>query len=135
MDSLIPDQDQLVMNPEKQIDPDTRANVKTTDTGISPEKKTHPETGDSKEPHPEKEEEVKLSDSDNEYASDKNPDMSSNTVEPPAIPVEQTDPEKMGENPETEDTLDKEMVEPSTIPVEQPDPEKMVKIRKHITFQ
>ena len=53
LDPLIPNQDQPDMNPEKQTDPKRRENsgfekAKPTDTGIGPEKKTHPETGEKK---------------------------------------------------------------------------------------
>ena len=83
---LIPNQDKLLFIPKKETDPVTRGNVKPTDAGVGSEKNTNPENAN-------KEEEVKLSDSEIEYVSDAN--TSSNIeskdigaqeiVEPPAI--------------------------------------------------
>ena len=120
-DSLIPNQDKPVFNPKKETDPITWGNVKPTDAGIGSEKNTNPKNADKGE--------VKLSDSEIEYVSDAN--TSSNieskyigaqeTVELPAIWVEQPDPEK--ENPERVGNPVTDEVEPPTIPVEQPNPE------------
>ena len=120
-DLFIP-KDKLLFIPEKETDPVTRGNVKPTYAGIGSEKNTNAENAN-------KEEEVKLSDSEIEYVLDAN--TSSNIeskdigaqeiVEPPAIQVEQSDPEK--ENPEKTDNPLTDEVESPTIPVEESDPE------------
>ena len=115
---LIPNQDKPLFIPKKETYPITRGNVKPTDAGIGSEKNTNPENAN-------KEEEVKLSDSEIEYVSDANTSGNIKSkdiggqeiVEPPAIQVEHSDPEK--ENPEKTDNPVTDEVEPPTIPMEQ----------------
>ena len=83
---LIPYQDKPLFIPEKETDPVTQGNVKPTDAGVGSEKNTNPENAN-------KEEEVKLSDSEIEYVSDTNTSGNIESkdigaqeiVEPPAI--------------------------------------------------